>query len=76
MPAEIGSVADFVRPSRRNRAWMRARPTRPLPSANGWMFSNWACITIAWMNTGMSVRDMNSHRSSIASGIRRAAGGT
>ena len=28
---------------------MRALPTRPLPSRNGWIVSNWACAIAAWM---------------------------
>ena len=38
----IGGTKRRARPRRRRMTWMSARPVRPLPSANGWMVSNWA----------------------------------
>ena len=35
-------------PLRRDMSSTRARPVRPLPSAKGWIVSNWACTTAAW----------------------------
>ena len=55
---------------------MRARPTRPFPSANGWMVSNCAWAMAAWTTGGRSVRFMNATRSSMRSFTRSGAGGT
>ena len=53
-----------------------ARPLRPLPSANGWIVSNWACAMAAWVSAGMSSRRMKATRSSIAGSTRLGCGGT
>ena len=38
-----GITAFLATPRRLSEAETSARPTRPLPSVNGWMDSNWAC---------------------------------
>jgi hypothetical protein len=55
---------------------MRARPTRPLPSAKGWMVSNCAWAMAAWTTGARSVRFMNATRSPMRSFTRSGAGGT
>ena len=55
---------------------MRARPTRPLPSANGWMVSNCTWAMAAWMRGGRSSRSQNRQRSSRRRGSWSSGGGT
>lgn len=47
---------------------------RPLPSAKGWMVSNWACAIAACTRTGRSCRPMNVTRAVIAAGTSSASG--
>jgi len=46
----IGRTTVGVRPRRVRTVWISARPTRPLPSANGWIVSNWAWVSAAWIS--------------------------
>ncbi|MEZ5274226.1 MAG: hypothetical protein R2694_18335 [Ilumatobacteraceae bacterium] len=52
------------------------RPTLPLPSTNGWIASNWAWAIAARTTLDVDEVLMNSHRSSISSGIIAGGGGT
>ena len=53
-----------ARPPRQIISPIKVRPTRPLPSANGWIVSNCACAIAACSSGEMSRRLQNSHRSS------------
>ena len=39
-------------PARASESVMSRRPTRPLPSRNGWIASNWTCAMAAWTSGG------------------------
>ena len=54
-PADTGTVTLRVSPWPRSIAWISARPVRPLPSANGWIVSNWAWAIAACASNGRSV---------------------
>ena len=55
---------------------MRTRPTRPLPSPKGWMLSNCACRTAAWV-TGSSADELaNATKSAMSAGTSSGGGGT
>ena len=52
-------------PLAQSRKVMRSRPTRPLPSRNGWMVSNWAWTSAARTRIGSGPvlpRSQRSHR--------------
>ena len=63
-------------PLRRSIRWIRARPVRPLPSAKGWIASNWACTTAACTSGPDTGELMHSNRSSIRAGTASGGGGT
>jgi hypothetical protein len=69
-------VTDFVTPLFRRIDPTMALPVRPLPSAKGWMVSNWAWAIADCVSAGTSSRTVNSARSSRASGSRSWWGGT
>lgn len=74
--AESGSAVVAVRPALRSSTWTSARPVLPLPSANGWIVSNWACVTAIFASAGRSVRRMNTQRSSMRAGTAALSGAT
>ncbi len=72
----IGSTAGPSSPRRASSEWMSARPTRPLPSANGWIVSNCAWTSPARIRAGCRPSDAYVARSASSPSTADAGGGT